>query len=212
MKKITWILSLILMMGLLTACGELQEDENTEETVEKNIEETEEAVEENIEEISDIVDTFDLSFFQTTDLDGNTVTQDIFKDYDVTMVNVWATWCQYCIIEMPEIEEAYQRLPENANVISICTDAQEEEALAVSLAEQTGASFMILSGCEDFEKSVYPYLVGYPTTFFVDSEGRMIGEEIVGVPGMDGSIADAYLSDIEALLENVSKGKDSQTE
>ena len=34
---------------------------------------------------------FSLSSFQTADLEGTTVTQDVFKDYDITMVNVWTT-------------------------------------------------------------------------------------------------------------------------
>ena len=46
----------------------------------------------------------DLSSFQTVDLAGNEVTQDIFKEYDVTMVNIWATWCKYCIEEMRALE------------------------------------------------------------------------------------------------------------
>ena len=54
---------------------------------------------------------FSLSSFQTADLEGTTVTQDVFKDYDITMVNVWTTWCQYCVEEMPELEKVYRNLP-----------------------------------------------------------------------------------------------------
>ena len=33
------------------------------------------------------------SHFTATDLDGNTVTEDIFKDYKLTMINIWGTFC-----------------------------------------------------------------------------------------------------------------------
>ena len=50
--------------------------------------------------------TYDLStiaFDENEEMTIETVTQDIFADYDLTMVNVWATWCGYCVEEMPEL-------------------------------------------------------------------------------------------------------------
>ena len=39
--------------------------------------------------------------FKTTDTNGNEVTEKIFADKDITMVNVWGTFCGPCINEMP---------------------------------------------------------------------------------------------------------------
>ena len=36
--------------------------------------------------------------FETTDVDGNPVkSEDIFKENDITMINIWATWCGNCV-------------------------------------------------------------------------------------------------------------------
>ena len=43
--------------------------------------------------------------FSTTDMDGNKVTNDTFADYDLTVVNFWATYCNPCIDELPELTE-----------------------------------------------------------------------------------------------------------
>lgn len=43
--------------------------------------------------------------FMTTDMDGKKVTNDIFADYDMTVVNFWATYCNPCIDELPELAE-----------------------------------------------------------------------------------------------------------
>ena len=38
--------------------------------------------------------------FSTKDLDGNTVTSEIFENYDVTLVNIWGTFCGPCKAEL----------------------------------------------------------------------------------------------------------------
>ena len=46
--------------------------------------------------------------FETTDTKGNKVTEKIFADKEITMVNVWGTFCGPCINEMPELQKIYQ--------------------------------------------------------------------------------------------------------
>ena len=42
--------------------------------------------------------------FETTDLEGNSITSDeIFTGHRVTMINMWATWCDPCKNELPEL-------------------------------------------------------------------------------------------------------------
>ena len=74
--------------------------------------------------------------FTTVDMEGNEVTEAIFADYDLTMVNIWATWCGYCIEEMPSFPKLKEMLPDNVNLITICEDAElEPELTEEELAE-----------------------------------------------------------------------------
>ena len=41
--------------------------------------------------------------FTAQDLDGNQVDQSIFADADLTMINVWGTFCTPCLDEMPDL-------------------------------------------------------------------------------------------------------------
>ena len=68
--------------------------------------------------------------FSTKTLDGDSYTQDNLSNYDITMVNIWTTWCGPCVEELPELQKLYDMLPGNANMITICADAQEESELA----------------------------------------------------------------------------------
>ena len=48
--------------------------------------------------------------FTTQDLDGNTVTQDIFKEHKLTLVNAMGTWCSPCVQELPELQKLYENM------------------------------------------------------------------------------------------------------
>lgn len=140
-----------------------------------------------------------LSDFEVTDLNGNKVTQDIFQDYDITMINIWATWCGPCRNELPEIQAAYEKLPENANIISICQDAAEETDAANAIVNKTGITFPVLIPDEQMNESVLSIVSAFPTTIFVDNEGHMIGEAQIGVP-LGADVAQEYLNLINGAL------------
>jgi len=123
--------------------------------------------------------------FTTVDMDGNEVTEAIFADYDVTMVNIWATWCGYCVEEMPGFAALKDRLPENANLITICEDASYEPELAAEILESVGANFTTLQVNEEVFNEILANVYAFPTTIFVDENGEVIGQPIVGVPSMD---------------------------
>ena len=144
-----------------------------------------------------------MSQFSTTDLNGEKVTQDIFKDYDVTMVNVWATWCKYCVSEMPEIQSLYEELPDKTNIITICTDGDTQKDTAKELLNKTGAKFTTILSCDEIEKNVLEYVTGYPTTFFVDKNGKVVGKLQIGTPSDDGKNKEAYLELLKNAVDSV---------
>lgn len=121
--------------------------------------------------------------FTTKDMDGNKVTNDIFAEYDLTVVNFWATYCNPCIDELPELAEWKKELPDNVNLIGLLVDVDEKGSEQYKLAEkiisQTGADYQHLIATEEFD-DIISNLVGVPTTFFVDSTGKIIGEPFAG--------------------------------
>ena len=123
--------------------------------------------------------------FETVDLNGNTVTHEIFYDKDLTVVNIWGTYCSPCIDEMPELAEWSESMPENMQLIGLISDlysADDAETLelAQAICEATGADvYTSLVASEDFTDLLYG-IVGVPTTFFVDRNGTIVGDPIVG--------------------------------
>jgi thiol-disulfide isomerase/thioredoxin len=130
-----------------------------------------------------------LTSFTTTDLEGNTVTQDIFADYDLTMVNIWATFCSPCINEMPELGELKAEMEDKGvNIVGIVVDVQQSDgsisedmvATAKDIVEQTGADYTHLLPSDSLNNALLYGVSAVPTTVFVDSQGNIVGDAYVG--------------------------------
>ena len=124
--------------------------------------------------------------FSEVDTQGNPVTNDIFADYDATIVNFWNNGCGSCIAEMPELEELYQDFKErNINLIGVGTDSgesREQLDTAREILKEKGVTYHNISPDPegDFYKDFVADISTYPTTYIVDSEGNIVGADIVG--------------------------------
>lgn len=125
--------------------------------------------------------------FKGVDFDGISVNNDIFKDYDATIVNFWANSCGGCIEEMPELEQYYQQFKDkNINLVSVAISAGESDELRVeakSILKEKGVTYtnIIPDVNSDFYKDFISQITGYPTTYIVDSHGNIIGAPIIGI-------------------------------
>ena len=94
----------------------------------------------------------DLSNIATKDIEANDFTSEDFGDYDLTMVNVFATWCTACIKEIPDLVELKEQMKDmNVNLVGVVTDTVDdmgvnENAVELSkvIAEKTNANYQFL--------------------------------------------------------------------
>ena len=120
--------------------------------------------------------------FSTEDVYGNPYdSASLFAESEITLVNVWASWCPPCKAEMPELEQISRRLGEkNCAMIGILYDAGDGSGLedGVAVMEDAGVTFPVLVPDEGIFASFPIY--AFPTTFYVDREGNLVGEPVVG--------------------------------
>ena len=125
-----------------------------------------------------------LSAFSTVDLQGNPVDQSILSGYDLTVVNVWATYCSPCIQEMPDLGElAAEYADDGIQIIGFVSDvlnsdgtvSQSQVELAQDIAEQTGANYTHIVPDNGVLLYILSQISAVPTTFFVDAEGNQVG-------------------------------------
>jgi thiol-disulfide isomerase/thioredoxin len=120
--------------------------------------------------------------FSTQSLDGEEVTDAVFADKKLTMLNFWATWCPPCLDEMADLGRLGRDMPEGSQLIGVLIDGyDDEESLdeARDIVKTAKADFLqILPVAEmgSFLKNV----TAIPTTIFVDSRGGIVGKPLVG--------------------------------
>ena len=120
--------------------------------------------------------------FETTDLDGNVVSsEDLFSANEITMINYWGTWCIWCVRELPELAKIHSRLQEkDCGIIGILQDGDDPEKveLAKSLMKENGTNYPNVVLSDDM--SFLDMVSSFPTSFFVDREGRILCYPIAG--------------------------------
>ena len=130
----------------------------------------------------------DLSNLQTKDIDGKEFSSKDFANYDLTMVNVFATWCSPCVQEIPDLAEIQKEMKDKGvNIVGVVTDT----------VDQTGENREALEKAKlirERSKAEYPFLIpdqsnfngrlsgiqAFPETFFVDKKGQIVGETYSG--------------------------------
>lgn len=173
-KTLALIFAILVIVTCFAACGNTQNDSNALRIPEESLE--------GVEHES-------FSKFTAIDLDGNKVTEDIFKGKKVTMINIWATFCHPCISEMPALTTLHQEYANKGfQVIGLISDVSYlndgyEPTLyqrALDIVEATEVTYrnLLPSKSLDFIKLSEVYSV--PETIFVDENGNIIGESYIG--------------------------------
>ena len=135
--------------------------------------------------------------FKGTDLDGKPVkSKDIFKDHEITMVNLWATWCHNCVGEMAGLGEMAKSLADkNVAVVGICMDADDQLEQCRAILKEHNVDYLNLMPVEGLEE-LLEWQGSLPTSYFFDSEGKLLCMPFRGAP----RTMDAYEEVIDGLL------------
>lgn len=114
----------------------------------------------------------DAEDFKIYDSSGNKAVLSDFLGKPMVM-NLWATWCPYCIDEFPGFQKAYDEFGEDINFLMInMTDGERETAQkAENFISESGYNFPVYY---DIDREVYQkYLLSFPTSVFIDKNGKI---------------------------------------
>lgn len=147
--------------------------------------------------------------FQGKDLDGNEVDSTaLFAGNKVTVVNFWFSGCSPCVDELDELNALNEQLKEKGGaVIGINTDTLDGNPAMIDEAkkilEQKGSTYQNIWFASNSEAGKFAdQILGFPTTYVVDSNGKIMGEPLMGGINYPGMLDLLKVQIYEALGEN----------
>ena len=114
--------------------------------------------------------------FTVLDANGKEVQLSDFRGKPV-VVNFWATWCGYCVQEMPSFEEVYQEMGEDIHflMINVTDGVQETMDKASAFIADSDYTFPVYYDTQYSATLTYG-AYSLPMTFFFDAEGYAVAQ------------------------------------
>jgi cytochrome c biogenesis protein CcmG, thiol:disulfide interchange protein DsbE len=110
-------------------------------------------------------------------LDGETITAESLRG-EVVLVNVWATWCGPCRVEMPLLQAMHERHGDRGfTLLGLSVDRTGPEGVRTFL-EERGITYPVAIVGSDVERA-FGGVRGYPTSFLLDRQG-VVRHAVIG--------------------------------
>lgn len=180
MKKILLLLLVTTLTIFMLGCSQ----PNTGINLDKNKDNTFGAK----ETVQPVATATQLGDFKAQDVNGNEVTKDIFSNYDLTLVNLFTTWCSPCIKEIPELDAVDKEMADKkVNVIGIVLDVNEDGKIDKDkldklnkIIESTKADYTMVIPDDVLRAGRLKGVNSVPESFFVDKDGNIVGKTYLG--------------------------------
>jgi peroxiredoxin len=114
--------------------------------------------------------------FTLPDLAGNPVTLGDLRG-KIVFLNLWATWCAPCRAEMPSMQRLYDRFKgREFAMLAVSEDTDADDVAA--FVKELNLTFPILLDSSNRLPARFG-VTGYPETFVIDRDGRVI-KHVIG--------------------------------
>ena len=146
--------------------------------------------------------------FITNTLEGDPITTAVFYEYDMTVVNFWASYCEEeGINELDTLQDFYKDLQKkypNVNFVQVVIDTPGEKAeeIVAEAYDKAGVTFTGIMPDQNLASWIMDNLNGLPTTIFVDSTGKPADLKIEGMQD-----ASYYMETTETMLAKFDTAK-----
>ena len=137
--------------------------------------------------------------YAATALDGGPSSLAALRGKPV-LLNVWATWCIPCRLEMPALEAVHQKYrAAGLAVVGVSIDAATDVGRVQGFARDLGVTYPLWLDAEDRVSGVF-FAVGVPATYLIGKDGTLLWRKLGGLEARDASL--------EAALKRAGVGVD----
>ena len=110
------------------------------------------------------------------------------EDYrgKVVLLNVWATWCAPCKVEMPSMEHLHRKLAgTDFRLVAVSVD-EEDSTVVDKFVKDLGLTFEILHDRDGSIRRIYQ-TTGVPESFVIDRDGVIV-KKVIGAADWDAPV------------------------
>jgi thiol-disulfide isomerase/thioredoxin len=109
--------------------------------------------------------------FKLTSVDGKPVTL-ADSHGKVILLNFWATWCGPCRAEIPDLVDLQNKYKDRLQILGLVVDDDDQDGIK-EFAERFGINYPVAIAGDDI-RFQYGGIAALPTSFVLDSEGRIV--------------------------------------
>ena len=135
---------------------------------------------------------FESNMLLFNDLEGNEFSLRNFEN-KVLFINYWATWCNPCLAEMPNMAELYNQYKENDNIVFLYLSKEDADTIIDYIPKDDSLGqlpiYKIVTDDDLFSTR------GIPTTFIVNRNGEIVIKDVGSAVWNDQSVID-YLDTV----------------
>jgi len=105
-------------------------------------------------------------------IDGKTINLQQQKG-KVVFINFWATWCPPCLAEMPTVNDFYEKVKNDPNIIFLAVDVDNRLNSSPAYMRKQGYQIPVYGGNLDGLPTTF-YSGTIPTTLVIDKRGLVV--------------------------------------
>jgi peroxiredoxin len=121
---------------------------------------------------------------------GRPVSLDDYRG-KVLLVNVWATWCLPCRVEMPSLQRLHRRFAgTDFRIVAVSVD-KDDVTIVNDFVRELGLTFDVLHDREGTIERLYR-TTGVPESFVLDRQGRIV-KKVIGAAEWDSPVNEALI-------------------
>ena len=114
---------------------------------------------------------------------------------EVVLLNIWATWCGPCRVEMPSMQALHRSLgPHGLKVVAVSVDDAGSEETIRTFGREYGLTFELLHDASGDIRKRYQ-TTGVPETFVIGRDGT-IRKKVIGATNWNSAANRAVLASL----------------
>lgn len=114
----------------------------------------------------------------------------------VILLNVWATWCHPCRLEMPSMERLHRRFAgTDFRIVAVSIDRTDEHPVR-DFVQEFGLTFDVLHDPAGDIQRIYQ-TAGVPESFVIDRRGTIV-KKVIGAAEWDAPVTEKL---VQRLLD-----------